>query len=314
MTEPRTETTEFVPLAWCGWEMRIPADWRPLDIQGEWTRGQMMVGDAEGAVFQVKWWRPKSKRFNPESWLGQHVRKWSVEAVVRGPQPRSFSPTAFLSEVPSKGGGSRAIWYGYCAPANLVLEVAVNRGVDERLQKIVIEKAMPGLRARAMDEGLKWAIYDVSFVSPPGYIIRDWKLFSGDITLRLINEREKSRLLLRQVYPAGTALERRALGAWLRQFPFKEHRRYTPEASNDPWCVELGSRRWKGIRRRGRKQLAFPLNWVGRRRSIAGGVTDPELDRLLLVEYDSRSEDGEGVARSAVRQMNWGRYGAEGND
>ena len=307
--KPKTQKPEPVPLAWCGWEMRIPAEWRPLDIKGEWERGHMMVGDAEQAIFQVKWWRPKGKRFDAQVWLAARVKKWSVEAVSKGPRPQSFSLSAFLGDVPSKGGGSRAIWYGYSSVANLVLEIAVNKAAGGKAEKTTLKKVLPSLRAVRRDSATRWAIYDVGFVAPRGYTIRDWKLYSGDITLRFENREKKSRLILRQVYPAGTALERRELNRWLRRFPFKEHRRYRPEAPNDAWSVEFGPRRWKGVKRRGRKQLAFPLNWVGRRRSVAGGVTDPELDRLLLAECDSKSEDGEEVARTAIRQMNWGRYG-----
>ena len=312
MPENTTRDTRHatqVPLAWCGWETRIPSDWRPLDIQGEWERGQMMVGDVAQAVFQVKWWRPKGRRFDPQAWIGDRVKKWSVEAVTKGPRPKTFSATAFLADVPSKGGGSRAIWYGCSSAGDLVLEVAVNKGVDARTQRTALRKVLPAFRAAAPDSETKWAIYDVGFIAPRGYRIRDWKLYSGDITLRFVNSGDKSTLVLRQVYPAATALERRELNRWLRRFPFKEHRRYRPAAPNDPWCVELGARRWQGVKRRGRKQLAFPLNWVGRRHSVAGGVTDPELDRLLLVECDTKSGNGESVARAAIRHMNWGRYG-----
>lgn len=268
-----------------------------------------MVGDVAQAVFQVKWWRPKGRRFDPQAWIGDRVKKWSVEAVTKGPRPKTFSATAFLADVPSKGGGSRAIWYGCSSAGDLVLEVAVNKGVDARTQRTALRKVLPAFRAAAPDSETKWAIYDVGFIAPRGYRIRDWKLYSGDITLRFVNSGDKSTLVLRQVYPAATALERRELNRWLRRFPFKEHRRYRPAAPNDPWCVELGARRWQGVKRRGRKQLAFPLNWVGRRHSVAGGVTDPELDRLLLVECDTKSGNGESVARAAIRHMNWGRYG-----
>jgi len=304
-----TRDATQTPLAWCGWETRIPSSWRPLDIQGEWERGHMMVGDAEQAIFQVKWWRPKNRRFDAQAWIGERVRKWSIETVKKGPCPKSFSTTAFLAEVPSKGGGSRAIWYGCSSAGDLVLEVAVNRAVDTKTQRTALKKVLPAFRAAAPGAETRWALYDVGFVAPRGYRIRDWKLYSGDITLRFTNDENKSRLILRQVYPAGTALERRELNRWLRKFPFKEHRRYRPAAPNDQWCVELGTRRWQGVKRRGRKQLAFPLNWVGRRHSVAGGVTDPELDRLLLVECDTRSEDGDSLARTAIRGMNWGRYG-----
>ena len=117
----------------------MPSDWRPLEIQGEWERGHVGVGDAAQAIFQVKWWRPGGKRFDAQAWLGERVKKWSVEDVRKGPRPKSFSASAFLADVPSKGGGSRAIWYGCSDAGHLVLEVAVNKGVDAKTQRTALK-------------------------------------------------------------------------------------------------------------------------------------------------------------------------------
>ena len=63
MSKNETEKRPMRPLAWCGWEMPVPRDWRPVDVDGEWVRGAMIVGDREQAILQIKWWRPRAADF-----------------------------------------------------------------------------------------------------------------------------------------------------------------------------------------------------------------------------------------------------------
>ena len=62
-------------LSWCGWSLPVPADWRPLKIEGGWERGAMMVGDADGPVFKILWWRPEAEDFAASRWLAE---RWAL--------------------------------------------------------------------------------------------------------------------------------------------------------------------------------------------------------------------------------------------
>lgn len=302
--------TRLVPLAWCGWRMRVPESWRPLQIEGAWEKGMMMVGTTGEALFQIKWWRPNARNFSPQEWLDRRLQRMAAIPSTESPRPKGFGVHAYLPEAPSKGGGSRSIWYGYCACANLVLEVAVNRAVAKRTQSEMRRKVLPGVSATPLDGETLWAIFDVSFVSPRGFTIKDWNLYSGDITLRFC-ARDKSTLVVRQVYPADVALERRKMERWLVKFPFKEHRRYRRTAGEKPWSASSRKGRWSGRKRTGRKLLAFPLRFVSARYSVAVAARDTEMNRLLLAEYDSRGEGGEDTVRTAILNMNWAKYGED---
>jgi hypothetical protein len=296
----------LVPLAWAGWETRIPPDWRPMHIEGDWDRGTMVVGDSEAAVLKLDWCRVRRRRFVPETWLTARVKACAAPASTEPPRPADFPVAAYLPEVPSRGGGSRGIWFGYCEKAGINLEIAVNLAAPGAQQETVWTGLVPALCAGAPDEPVRWAVFDTGFISPPRFTLESRHLFSGDICLRLKRGRG-ARLTLRQVYPAGTAVHRRKIERWLFKFPFKEHRR-PPGREKDaqPWSFEAHSgTRWSGMRRHGWKRLAFPLQNISARYSVAVGVTDTELDRLLLVEFDGPRDETEVTVRRALLDMNW---------
>lgn len=299
-----------IELAWARWRMRVPPDWRPLDVQGDGRKGTMMLGDANSAVMQVKWQRP-SRRFRPERWLRGRIRRI---AGRRGrpeemPSPEGFAPAAFA--VGGKADDApRRVWYGYAPRANLAMELVINKAAAKRQLKSIDRRVLPSLSASGDDEECRWALFDAGFVVPAGYRYRASRLHLGEIALCFAAP-NGGRLLVRQVYPSGLALSRGPLPKWLDNAPFKERRRFRATAEDRPWQVASFGRKLKGVIREGRKRLPVPLGLLAPRWSIAAAAEDGDLERLLMAEVDDPSEERPDLLAEVVAKMNYARFAAE---
>jgi len=304
------EHSGLTPLAWMGWQLRVPHDWRPVRIDGEWRRGRMVVGSADAPVVRLRWWRPGARRFDAERWLRRRLRRLGLRpAAPRGPAPAACSYTAWAAEdeLREEHRGLVRLWYGYAPAANLVLEAAVNVEAPRKARREVAARTLSSLIVYEQGKATRWAVFGASFESPAGFRILDKRLLLGDLCLRLRGE-ARSTLLLRQVYPAELALSRRKLERWIEVRPFRERRRYRPAVEPRPWQVESFGRRLEGIRRRGHKRLAFPLRFCAPRNTLSVVVRDTELDRLLIAEHDTPGEPDETLLGALVGRMNWARF------
>ncbi len=292
-------------LAWCGWGMPIMSAWRPMKVQGEWKRGEIIVGDDAEATFKITWWRPERKSFDGHAWIHNRIRELGNVPSEDSAAPRGFSSTAFVAEQPSRGGGLRGLWFGYSAAVGMMLEVAVNRGASKAAQQFVLNKALPELRVSQHGEAVRWALYSAGFVSPPGYELSQWHLYSGDIALRLRHEADGARLTVRQVYPAALALKRREILRWMESFPFQEHRRYRRSGGLHVFSCDNYTGKLDGVLQYGRKRLAFPMQWCRSLETVAAGAEDKNIERLLLAQLDMTELPPEAEIKHAVSRMNW---------
>jgi hypothetical protein len=291
------------PLAWAGWRMTVPAPWRPLRIEGAWRRGAMMVGDGEQALFQVKWLRPKQKNLQGERWIKQRLKALGAFGRTRkgkGAAAGGFAETAWT---PAKGQG-RSFWHG-CAPgAGLLIEVAVNSALEARIVRRIESKTLPSMMAFAREKPTRWAVFGASFESPAGYALKAHRLHLGDVALRLSGEKGTA-LMLRQVYPAKLAVERRKVERWLEISCFKEFRLYRSDGAVRPWTVNGPGGKSVGVIRRGWKRMPFPFGACAARSSVDAAVHDTDLDRLLLAGHDTPGRADESVLVQALGAMNW---------
>jgi len=267
----------------------------------------MFVGDDREPVLRLKWWRPGKRWFDPERWLDRRVRSAPLRPVnPEGPKPAGFQHVRWIPEAEPKASERPVLWlwYGYAPKADLVLEIAVSSGLATRVKRMIASRVIPSLRAYGLDEATRWSLYGASFESPAGFRMVERRLLLGDITLRLVSA-DKSRLMLRQVYPATLALARRKLERWLDVRPFKQHRRFRAAGPAERWTVSSFGRTLEGIRLIGRKRLPFPLGFCASRETVSAIAEDKSLDRLLLAELDSPGPPDEALVGRVVGQMNW---------
>lgn len=301
-------------LAWNGWRLRMPTDWRPLRVYGDAAKGNMVIGDAASAIMQIKWRRHRSARFDPQAWLARRARAMGADERASGGDHEGFSATAWLPAARSKRGARRSIWYGFAPGPALMIEIVVSPAVAPAIGRRIVPRVLESLGARAASEPTRWAIFGSSFETPPGFAVAGQRLQLGDIALDL-RARGGRRLLVRQVYPAELALKRRSIEKWLSVREFKERRVYRADAEPTPCSLEAGARRFEGLEHTGRKVLAWPLGFVAPLRVARIIAHDKELDRLLIAKYDraGRGAVDLDVPRRLIAAMNWAMESDDGN-
>lgn len=302
-TDARTDGPML--LAWAGWSLWIPEDWQPLKLTGTPEKGQVIVGDAQCAIFVLKWERGDSLHAREgRDWITGRLKKLGVQSDKDPPGGRHFTACGWARGVQTEEDKKTTYWFGYAEPANLLVGVTVNGVLPDDVRHTVVATVLPSLRATPVTEKSVWAMYDLSFLAPPGFTPVQRRLSSGDVALQFEKGRRET-LLLRQVYPAELALNRRSHEKWLNHNPFKEHRRLRQRTVRvAPWQHKGRRPELNGVQRTGWKRLPFPLGAFAARHARAMAVHDKRLDRLLLAEHLTRAPVSHSVCSQAIQDMN----------
>ena len=291
-------------LAWAGWLLEMPREWQPLKLSGTPAKGRMMVGDATCALFSIQWERLKrGLGRDGRDWVAERIKQHGVLPEGTPPAAGHFSACGWAHGVQTEEDKQTTYWYGYSAPAELLVGVTVNGVLPAAVRARVTGEVLPSLRTTPANAESIWAMYDLSFTAPAGFQLMRRHLYSGDVALEFARDRRET-LVLRQVYPGDLALERRPFERWLDAVPFPEHRRLRrADTTTEPWQHVTRSE-LAGVRRRGRKRLPWPLGWIAPRWTCALAAHDRRLNRLLIAEHRSAAEPDEAVAVAAVEKMN----------
>lgn len=304
-TPPQSELRESSSLlAWAGWQLEMPSEWRPLKLLGTQDKGWMIVGDALVALFSIHWQRPKRRTVRDgHEWVESRLKRQGLIADDRPPAATRFTACGWAHGVQTEEDKKTTYWYGYDEYANLLLGIKVNGVLPQDELDLINQEVLPTLRATPTTGDQTWAMHDVSFTTPEGFVLEQRHLYTGDVALFLKKGMRES-LLVRQVYPGELALQRRPFERWLDMSPFKQHRRLrkrgaTVEAWQPSKRPEL-----EGIRRVGYKRLGFPLGFVRPRHSQAVIVFDESLNRVLIVEHMTAGETDSRLAEQTLLNMN----------
>jgi hypothetical protein len=211
-----------------------------------------------------------------------------------------------VPEYCTSDGGQGALWFGYSPTALMIVEIVGGGETSEDMLGTVKDVVIPSLTAYEAGGATRWSIFGASFESPAGFVMTGKRLLLGDIAIEL-SSKERTRLVIRQVYPSKLALARRKLSDWMEYQPFDERRRFRPSGPEENWSTKCAGRKLYGVRRQGRKTFPFPLGVVAPRWSAAAVVCDEELDRLLVAECDSKKRNGGVMLSQAMASMNWAR-------
>lgn len=295
----------FSELAWAGWQVRIPSDWRPLSISGGWTDGAMVLGSRACSVVQINWQRPPHRQFSAD----RRLRKWAakVRAATSEKNPAELGQPAVTAAVRAsvpdrKSGAERSFWCCYCGSANLMLEWRTRPTMSGDDEQVLKRQILPSLQCSPEGAAVPWALFNCSFRSPPGFTYEKSLLHSGDIAL-CFTENRGCRLIMRQVYPGDLALQRRALADWLRTPAFKDG--LETSVLNGPEAVELllhGTSR-QGVKRFGKKTWKRLLKFVRRYWFVDAAVHDADANRLHIASLESRKTPNEARLQEALEGM-----------
>jgi len=290
-------------LAWARWKAKIPAHWRPLHVENKDLAGRFMIGDSTQATVQIKWWNPPSTGFDGSRWLGRRLHSlWKgVRVAEEAPAGDRFDQTLWLPEARTRKGAISSVWYGYSSRARLLLEVVINGGAGRDVKELAETILLPSLDVSDLNAPTRWAVYDTSFESPPGYMVHESRLNLGAISLLL--KLGNNQLMLCQVYPGTAALTRQPLTGWLEASALKGKRRSIPIDG----AGEIQVDSYIGYKRESTELLPFPLGRLDPRHCLAMIVHDTMLDRLLMAEHISPLWTEDEMASEAIRRMNWAR-------
>ncbi len=278
-------------IAWCGWSIPVPEEWRPLKIEGGWSRGSMMLGTEGAPIVLIKWWRPEEKRFDAERWMTRRFKALGVLPDDDAPCPAGFTPTGWIANLQRKEGVGKTVWYGYAPDAGVLIECISTSEVDRPLRDRFFGSLLPELAASPATAPVTWSLFSTTFTSPPGYTLTRHRIALGDIALELCHENGQ-RLILRQVFPATLATQRRKMEQWLDSPPFMERRHLRPERTH---------RDGTSLQQHGWKRLPSPMGWLTPR--YCTRMAHIANDRLYLAESQSRTPDDAVICTEAVDAM-----------
>lgn len=284
-------------IAWCGWSLPVPEGWRPLKIEGGHAKGSMMIGDAQQPLLLVRWMRTHNqRRFDMQRWLAARFRKQGLTPDHGAPQPAGIAHAAWTRDTADPKGGHKTAWYGYASKSRLLIEIVSTDLTETAVRDEIFGDRLPRLVVTADDAPCSWNLYGTAFTSPTGYVLKRSHLFSGDVAITLARGR-RDTLLLRQVYPAGLAVERRTLDRWLQAPPFTERRFWNKRVLTNKTTTP-GTRICRGW-----KRLRSPIGWCSPRFSTAVATIVEAQDRLLIAEHQTRREHSMDTVEWVLQQM-----------
>ena len=297
--ETSSQVTTDEVIAWAGWELRVPSDWRPIHIEGDGMRGMMLVGDGGTPRMQVKWVQVEPDAFDWARWQASRVRRRGLE-IVAGEEGGVFDGFAQFRE--SATGRTLSLYYS--REAKLALEV-VSLGAGEERR---IEEALNSIHFYPDNESSKWSVFGCSYVVPAGFRLKKKTLNLGHQALEF--ECGEQRLVLEQVYPARLALEKRDLKGWLRQSAIKDRRSTWERDLIRPAClVPSGDDARNGLCQRSSRMFPLPFARLKPRQSLRMVFHDLSHDRLFMAEHDTIGEPQEDLLTDALSQMQWAKGG-----
>lgn len=291
-------------LAWAGWEVTILPSWQPLKLSGTAAKGDVIIGDSACAVFVIRWERVGGRPpADPRGWAETRLKQLGAAPQPDPPAAAAFTACAWARSLETEEGKATTHWFGYAAPARLLIGITVNGVLPHAVRETVVRDVLPTLRTSAGQGPCRWALYGVRFNVPGSFELRQRHLYLGDVALEFGRGRQE-RLLVRQVYPGDLALGRLAREAWLDRYPFHEHRRLRRRNASVTAWQDPARGSIDGVQRTGWKRLPAPLGACSPRHTCAIAAYDRELNRLLLAEHMSRHAADAELCSRMIAQMN----------
>ena len=271
-------------LAWQGWSIAVPADWNPVKIDGDYDSGSVLLADLHSARLGLRW-KKAARRGDPVAWaersLRDEVGKLAADEARHLALPGGEWSVSRLYQDPDPPG--RDVWVGYSRASHRVLQIvyhATKRGT------VFPRDVLPTLADTPADAPHHWAVFDLSLTTPPGTRVRWYRFNAGDLSLGLFSGGGRHVTVIRQIGPAGLALARQPLSAWLTHLPATTRRLYQTVQTTESATLD----RLTGLRatlcRKRRLWWAWPV--PGEQTILA--FHDEHRDRLITGQGADEAE------------------------
>src|SRR5689334_4490647 len=209
--------------AWQGWQLKLPARWNPVKLEGDFAQGSVLIADMHRPQLGLRWRKLGQKRFDAMRALRGEVgalaaaraREWGGEGEGDG----WVKARLFLESEPP----GRDVWVAHSRASGRAIEIVHPL---RRRDRVMEDSILPSLADTRPDEACRWAIFDLSCIIPGGFSLARHRLNAGDLTLNFACKHQT--LTIRQIALAKMALDRLPLEKWLHQQERAITRHYCP--------------------------------------------------------------------------------------
>lgn len=297
-------------VAWGSWFLPLPADWRFFQVEGNYARGLLVLGDEERPRLELSWVWVTRRSLNPDT----YVRKFLLGRVPyrqrKDAAPRikmvslaGFEVVATLQEE------AQTVAVGYTRDTHRLLHWVYKHGTASE-DRDFSSCCLPNWRDQPLKDSSLWRFFGLSFQVPEGFRLNSAALNLGDMLVVMRDPSpwgSRHRLVVRFLYPASLALSRQSPAAWMKQL-FRSHQgSYRPWGSTQPCRTNA-----QGLMQKARlhflpRFLLRPLWFRLPGRAEATLVEVTGSDRLLYLQVeapDSRIE--------STRELVWSSVGLHG--
>jgi hypothetical protein len=227
----RVRYKDWTPFGWQGFLLRVPTEWNPGRISGDFKSGSVRLDDAEVVRMELEW-REAGGDVSISGIVDRFVEGLAKDAQRKKGRleiKRRFDlPGA--GDRPSGSEQETVFWetdcrvYALvrrCAASNRIAFVRIIGRRDEDLAEVARDVLLT-LEDQAPEGPRRWALYDLLCDIPPGFDLETCTLRSGHIQLRFTHG--QSTLRVDRLSMAGILLKERPVQAWFEDFFNKELR------------------------------------------------------------------------------------------
>jgi hypothetical protein len=258
--------------------LRLPVDWNPIKLEGDYDKGMALIADMDRPQLGVRWRSASGKKFDGVDWAIRAMREEvgrlaAEEATPLALDDRLWGADGLLYLEPKPPG--RDIFVAHSLVSRRAVEIVYHAKQREPTLPAAI---IPALADSPSDGPTPWSVFDLSCIVPAGFRLASHRLNAGDLSLTF--ERDGGETLtVRQVALAQIALRRLPLEQWLAQQERVADRRYKPAGEIEPVSVDS----LEGLGRVSIRRRRFGLVRRLPRQSVTYALHDSARDRLLLL-------------------------------
>jgi hypothetical protein len=277
--------------------LELPSRWNPVKMEGDWDAGSVLIADLHRPRLGLRWSKA-GKKADAGAWAKKAMRQEVGQLAAEEAQPLNLpgqqwdGSTLYIEPEPP----GRDVWVGLSRASNRCVEVIHHA---HRRESILTDAVLPPLRDTRGDESLRWSVFDLSCVSPPGMKLATHRLNAGDLALMF--EDRRRLLTVRQIALAQMALKRMSMEKWLVDQENRRRKFFRCVGKPEPMHVLTGdSRRMDGIvRTMVRRRRYFMLRSLSPQ-LVTAVLNDEARDRLVIVQASD-----EASLREAAGSVGW---------
>lgn len=291
--------THWLPFAWQGVKINIPADWNPGKITGEANNGGVRLDDSQIVRLELEWKEARGDDRVAQivdryiEGLAKNAEKQKSKLRVERTVPLNNLNLPHMQNVEFFTWESNFIVHTlacYSPLSDRLLFVRIMAKRDESVEDI-LPLILNSLEDTDPKIAQPWALYDMQCTSPAGYQLESFELKSGHVRLKF--EQENNTLLIDRLGLAKTILSKRQLDNWYPEFFGKDVRHLhidTHLKTEDNQYLTINGRpksRWRGLL----QPLPF-WNMRPRQQLTARVWTDFEENKIFAVHgFWKKQED-----------------------